>query len=565
MAANDYDADNREIARRFVEEVWGRGDFDVAREIVHPHVIHFRQRRGEPFGIEGLFQGLRMYGAAFPRRRFTQDDVVVEGDRVADRWTMTAVHSGELLGNPPTGRQVRLTGMNRYVIEEGKIVEVSHDEDIYGLMLQLGGLPAPPPAQAGGWPPPSARRYELPGPQVEPDAGFWSVAGCAVPRTPRVAELVERTDDPGSPWYFPPYPDEAGTRREIEELLELASLRDDPGALVGGEGERRRLAVSPFLQLRPQPVGAVYDLERGPDEPVIRTGRELARWFESETPGLGHRHALNALIRDANWSPARQTRVWMALDAAIHGAMLAAWHYKWLTDRSGVGYRPRPAEVDYRVSVLFNRAVNATGTGDGARRLQPLPSPGTPRHPSYPSGHSTVGGAGSEILSYFFPDYTAEFDQLADNAGMARLWAGIHYRSDHRAGVQLGRAVARLVIEQLEAGCIPAVPHADVTPPTRQELVDRADALRRCCAGRAGAGGAGGEARASSSSRAGLEQARGPQEGAPAPGASSGQAQSDARGPQEGAPGAASREAAAEQGRGPQEGAGGGYPAPPER
>jgi len=141
MPAAESAAGNHGIARRFVEEVWGRGDRDAAREIVHPNVTHLRRRRGEPFGIEGLFQGLSMYDQAFPDRRFVQDDVVVQGKRVADRWTMTAVHSGELLGNPPTGNLVRLTGMNRYVIEGGQIVEVSHDEDIYGLMLQLGGLP----------------------------------------------------------------------------------------------------------------------------------------------------------------------------------------------------------------------------------------------------------------------------------------------------------------------------------------------------------------------------------------------------------------------------------------
>ena len=63
----------------------------------------------------------------------------------------------------------------------------------------------------------------------------------------------------------------------------------------------------------------------------------------------------------------------------------------------------------------------------------------------------TVAGAASEILSFFFADYTAEFDMLADNCGMARLWAGIHWRSDHAQGVKLGRCVAQQVIKQLQA------------------------------------------------------------------------------------------------------------------
>ncbi len=64
--------------------------------------------------------------------------------------------------------------------------------------------------------------------------------------------------------------------------------------------------------------------------------------------------------------------IWVALDAAIYSALLAAWHYKWaaqisvpgIAPRDGVSYRPRPIEADYRVSVLFNRQVNDTGSGD---------------------------------------------------------------------------------------------------------------------------------------------------------------------------------------------------------
>jgi hypothetical protein len=210
---------------------------------------------------------------------------------------------------------------------------------------------------------------------------------------------------------------------EISELIELASRRDDPEALahpvpanpqpsssvedvfplpIPG-GSRRRLAISPFLQLRPPPLGAVFSRERSEDRPVIKTGRELARYFESETPGVAYRQALNSLIATINWSPPRQALVWMALDVAIYSALLAAWYYKWFTDRTDMRYRPRPIEYDYRVSVLFNFKVNATQSGDGERRLMPDPSPGTPRHPAYPSGHSTYSGAASEMLSFFFP------------------------------------------------------------------------------------------------------------------------------------------------------------------
>jgi hypothetical protein len=357
----------------------------------------------------------------------------------------------------------------------------------------------PPKPKANG-----PAQYDLRGPQVEPEASFWTARPCPLPCVVRIEDLIKVTDDTEHECYFPPHPVDAEILAdEIAELNELASLRDDPAALVHPApgnplptglvgprapviGNRRRLAISPFLQLRPQPLGAVFNRERSADEPVIRTGRELARWFESETPGLAYRQALNYLLPTTNWSALRQALVWMALDVTIYSALLAAWHYKWFTRRQDVRFRLRPIEYDYRVSVLYNHKVNTTGTGDGERRLAPDPSPGTPRHPSYPSGHSTLGGAASEILSFFFPDFTAELNQLADNIGMARLWAGIHWRSDHEQGMKLGRCVARMIIRTLQDGCIcpPNVcsaPPSCSPPPSYGDLVKAARSFSECC------------------------------------------------------------------------------------
>ena len=116
---------------------------------------------------------------------------------------------------------------------------------------------------------------------------------------------------------------------------------------------------------------------------------------------------------------------------------------------------------------------------------------GTPRHPAYPSGHSTYSGAGSEVLKFFFgstPVFAGaqpsrgtgnapnppnnigkELDNMADNIGLGRMWAGIHWRSDHEAGVQLGRTVARLVLRQLmDMGIV-------LCPPERKPIKDQCD------------------------------------------------------------------------------------------
>jgi hypothetical protein len=265
-------------------------------------------------------------------------------------------------------------------------------------------------------------------------------------------------------------------------LIELVHIRDDPARLIETQPNRERLPVSMFLQLRPPPLGAgvTANTARGNAFPVIRNGRELARFFENNTPGAAHRQALNFLIEQTGWSPARQGLVWSALDLTIYSALVAAWYFKWLHPRTA--RRQRPHEFDFDtgpnldLDVLFDRYPNSTGSDDGRPRpnFPPVPgfihtSPGTPRHPAYPSGHSTYAAAASEILSFFFPDYRRELDFLADNAGIARLWAGIHWRADHVNGMRLGRAVAFRMAQQLIHSGIPPVPaqRPDTeTPPT---------------------------------------------------------------------------------------------------
>jgi hypothetical protein len=121
---------------------------------------------------------------------------------------------------------------------------------------------------------------------------------------------------------------------------------------------------SKTIKFAPPPLGAVVRTIRL-DEPLVQTGRELARYFEGETPGLAHRHALNGLIRVKDWSPPRQAWVWAALDVAISSALLAAWHYKWLaTDRTDLVAR-RQRLFEYAdsqslppLNVLYDTEVN---------------------------------------------------------------------------------------------------------------------------------------------------------------------------------------------------------------
>ena len=340
--------------------------------------------------------------------------------------------------------------------------------------------------------------YDIPGILVEDEAGYWTEGPNPLIHVVAVQDVLRLTG-PGGKFEIKPYPtDRATLDAEILQLKRMDTKRDDP--LTG---------ISDFINTSPPPFGAVYNVNhsfppvnninqwyarRGQDV-IVATGRELARHFEAESPGLSHRHALNILLfKRPELSPIRQARIWMALDVTIYSALIAAWYYKWAMGKD-FSYRQRPYEYDRNQNfrVLFDDAVCNDGTFNkcarylkpigpgpiGSPRPQGLISPGTPRHPAYPSGHSTYSSAASTILKYFFPDEAAELDKLSENIGEARLWAGVHWRSDHDAGVLLGKAVGQLVRAQLEKDCIADVDSAQPMAHPDPANVIRARALAR--------------------------------------------------------------------------------------
>jgi steroid delta-isomerase-like uncharacterized protein len=141
----------RTLARRFEEEMISRGDVPLADTLLAPDYAMYFSLPGvpQPLDREGYKQLLAGFLAAFPDARHDIDDVVVDGDRVAVRWTGRATHRGPLLGIPPTGRAIDITGTTVHRVRGDQIVESWETWDSLGLMQQLGVAPAPEPAAAG--------------------------------------------------------------------------------------------------------------------------------------------------------------------------------------------------------------------------------------------------------------------------------------------------------------------------------------------------------------------------------------------------------------------------------
>jgi steroid delta-isomerase-like uncharacterized protein len=134
--------ENKAIARRYIQDVWDKGDFDAEKELVADNIVQYLPGQPPAPGLEAHHQLLTMFLNAFPDWHGPLEDVIAEGDKVTTRWTFHGTHQGELFGIPATGKQVTLTGMGIYRIENGKIVELWTNFDQLGMLQQLGVVPA---------------------------------------------------------------------------------------------------------------------------------------------------------------------------------------------------------------------------------------------------------------------------------------------------------------------------------------------------------------------------------------------------------------------------------------
>ena len=136
--------ENKAVVRSFLEDIFSGGNLDLVDEIFAPdHVLHDPSVPGEVRGHEGLKEYISMYRSAYPDTHFTIHDQIAEGDRVVTRWTGQGTQEGELMGIPPTGARVTVTGIELDHVVDGKIQQTNVIYDAMGMMQQLGVIPAP--------------------------------------------------------------------------------------------------------------------------------------------------------------------------------------------------------------------------------------------------------------------------------------------------------------------------------------------------------------------------------------------------------------------------------------
>ena len=128
-------------------------------------------------------------------------------------------------------------------------------------------------------------------------------------------------------------------------------------------------------------------------------------------------------VRDSRMSEVRAARVFALLNMAMHDAGVGCWEAKFHY------FNPRPSQLDASIKTQI----------------------GLPNFPSYTSGHSTFSSAAATVLSYLFPAGAESFGAMRDEAGVSRLYGGIHYPADIAAGKAHGERIAGYTVRFAQA------------------------------------------------------------------------------------------------------------------
>jgi len=140
--------DDKAMIRRYYEEVFNQRRVELVDDLAVDDYVEHDPFPGQGDGRDDLKARVRTILEAFDPLRFRIEDMIAEGDRVVVRWSQTGTHTGDFLGAPPTGREFTSTGIDIHRVADGRMAEHWHVVDLYGLLMQLGLIPAPSEAPA---------------------------------------------------------------------------------------------------------------------------------------------------------------------------------------------------------------------------------------------------------------------------------------------------------------------------------------------------------------------------------------------------------------------------------
>jgi len=131
----------KKLTCEVVDNYWNQRRFDLADKYYTPGYVNHHPSLPDVQTLDQFKQWCDAFKNGFPDFKVTIEEIVVEGNMVATRWTLRCTHTGEYMGFPTTGKKVEMSGMTMERIKDGKIDEAWWNGDDLGMMQQLGLVP----------------------------------------------------------------------------------------------------------------------------------------------------------------------------------------------------------------------------------------------------------------------------------------------------------------------------------------------------------------------------------------------------------------------------------------
>ncbi|MDR3575259.1 MAG: ester cyclase [Anaerolineaceae bacterium] len=132
--------ENENAIRRFMTEIWSKGDMNTIDELIDPNfafILAFTRTDT----IEGFKRMVSINREAFQGLTYVPNDIVADDTKAACWWTMSSKHVGTWRNVPGSNKDVSIDGVTFFWFSpQGKLAKAVVENDVMGLMRQINGI-----------------------------------------------------------------------------------------------------------------------------------------------------------------------------------------------------------------------------------------------------------------------------------------------------------------------------------------------------------------------------------------------------------------------------------------
>jgi predicted ester cyclase len=131
---------NKKLVKSYIENVLNTGDVSDINSFISPDYTEIYQNKRYELGIEGAKQHVLGVRETYPDINLSIEQQLSDGDWVITIYTMTGTHLGYWMEIKPTGKKIKVTGVNIDKVINGKIVEHGGAANLFESFLEIGAI-----------------------------------------------------------------------------------------------------------------------------------------------------------------------------------------------------------------------------------------------------------------------------------------------------------------------------------------------------------------------------------------------------------------------------------------